>query len=159
MMPVRLSFGGDGRPTTSMRRPRCPRQVAPFAFGRWRQAELLLVVDLGRRLLGDADQRLATGADGLHLHVADAQPVELAAQIADVDGAGFGLHLDQRPALEVDAVIEAARHQQHGRQHGQGPGHADEEVATLDDLPARVVREEVDAFEQEFHGRACSMFW
>ena len=33
----------------------------------------------------DADQRLVAQPEGLHLHVADAELVELVAQVADVD--------------------------------------------------------------------------
>src|SRR5262249_25000947 len=65
----------------------------------------------------------------------------------------LGLHLDQRSALEVDAVVEPARHKQDGGEHRQHPRQADEHIAPLDDLPARVVRKEVDAFEEEPHGR------
>ena len=67
---------------------------------------LLLGVPAG--LLLHPDQHVRGRTEALDLHAADAEPPELLAQLGDVGRTGLGLHLDQRPALEVDAVVQVA---------------------------------------------------
>ena len=112
MTPVRFNSEETVGPTTSMRRtsrfsPSAPLTLSLAAAWTFSSLRSLVGTCWATRISASLPD-----AHGLHLHVADAEPVELGAQLADVDRAGLGLHLDQRATLEVDAVVEAARHQQ-----------------------------------------------
>ena len=76
---------------------------------------LLLLGGLG----GDADQYGVRRAKLLNLHLAEIEPVHLGADIAKVGDALLGLNFDERPALEVDAEIEADLPHQQQRHNGQ----------------------------------------
>ena len=100
IVPLRRQLAGDGR-----------------ADG-FDAAEVVVVLqfvaDLGdHRLLGavagvlrgDADQHFAGAADFLHLDVADVELGQPRADIGRIGAAVLGLELDDRAALEIDAVV------------------------------------------------------
>jgi hypothetical protein len=57
-------------------------------------------------LLGDTDEHVVRRAELLELHFAQPKCAERGAHFREIGSAGFGLHLHQRAALEVDAEIE-----------------------------------------------------
>ena len=67
-----------------------------------------LLLLLGR-LRGDANEHGVGRAEFLNLHLAEAEPVHLAANVGKIGRAFLGLDLDQRAALEVDAHVQADR--------------------------------------------------
>ena len=60
-------------------------------------------------------------AELLQLDVAEPEPAQRRAHRGDVGGAGLGLHLQQRAALEVDAEIQPVGEEQHDRDDRQQP--------------------------------------
>ena len=73
--------------------------------------ETLRLVD---KVCGDATRVLRrapmqlVATDGLHLHVAEAERVQLVSQRADIEAARLRLDLDERATFEIDAIVEAA---------------------------------------------------
>ena len=80
---------------------------------------LLLLGRLGR----DADEDGIGSAEFLDLDLAEAEPAHFAAKIGKVGGAFLGLHLDQRPALEIDTHVQPDGRDQNERNHGQERRH------------------------------------
>ena len=77
-----------------------------------------LLLLLGR-LRGDANEHGVGRAEFLNLHLAEAEPAHLAANVGKIGGADLGLDLDQRAALEIDAHIQADRGDENERRKRQ----------------------------------------
>ena len=97
--------------------------------------------------MGHANQGFVALADRLHLHVAKAEFAEVFAQRADVELTSLRLNLDQRAALEVDAVVQASSQQQTAGYQCQYPGKPDEPEALADHVPLGAVREKIYTLE------------
>ena len=103
MVPLAISSPEMVGPTISTRRYSTVSPSAAFDLG---DRGLLLLLG---RLRGDANQHGVGRAEFLDLHLAEAEPVDLGANVGEVGRALLGLDLDQRAALEVDAQVEADR--------------------------------------------------
>ena len=113
----------------------------------------LLGGDLLRRvaagLLRDANHHLAIGADLLQLHLAEAESLQRGAKRAHLGLATWRLDLQQRAALEVDAVVQPMREEEDERQDRQHGRDREAEAPKADEAESRVVRDDAEVT----HGR------
>ena len=106
-----------------------------------------LLLGVTARLLLDADQHVRVGAEALDLHVADADAIQLLAHAGEIGGAALVLHLDERAALEVDAVVEAAREVEAERYRYGDDRQRQAEAFEAHEGQPQIMREEVEALE------------
>jgi hypothetical protein len=94
---------------------------------------------IAARLFGDTDQDVGRPAKLLQLHVAEPEPAQGAAHRADIGGAGFGLHLQQRAAPEIDAEIQPMGKEQRDRHDRQRGRDRKADAAEAGEIEMRVV--------------------
>ncbi|MEY9807549.1 hypothetical protein ABIF30_007156 [Bradyrhizobium elkanii] len=112
----------------------------------FRHRVLLRLVAAG--LLGDADQDFRRTAELLQLHLAEAKAVQGRAHRGDVGGAGLGLHLQQRAALEVDAEIQAVGEEQRDGKDREQRRDREADAAKAGEVEMGVVRHDAQRRQQ-----------
>ena len=74
-----------------------------------------LLRGVAARLFRNADQYVCRAAELLQLNVAKAETVQRRSHGADIGSARFGLDLEQRAALEIDAEVQPVGKKQRDR--------------------------------------------
>ena len=141
MVPLAISSPEMVGPTISTRRYSTPVAERLLHLG---DRRLLLLL---RRLGGDANEDGIGGAEFLDLNLAEAEPAHLGANVGEIGRAFLGLDLDQRPALKIDAHIQADGRDQNERNDGQQGGDDPSDRPQPDEIDLGIRRDEMDASE------------